>query len=159
MACSPVPSGAYRAPPPPINISGSIVSGGSLGPHKRHAISHSGNTDWKDIILLGSKLDTVSDVNRRKGLASAAWNKHTAVLSNKNLPLFIKVKYFEALISSIFLYQCGIWTLTAKLNQTIDIFQRRFLRRIDLSQMVGFLIVLKQNRENKLLRYLHRFNS
>jgi len=33
-------------------------------------------------------------------------------------------------VVSIFLYNCGIWTLIAKLENQIDVFQRMFLRRI-----------------------------
>ena len=51
-------------------------------------------------------------------------------MTSKTLPLLLRVKYFEAFVTSIFLYQCGIWTLTKKLNNNIDVFQRVFLRRI-----------------------------
>ena len=97
---------------------------------EKFSISHNGNNTWKDTVLLGSKLDTESDINRRKGLASAAWNKNSKLLTNKTLPLLLRMRYFEAFISSIFLYQCGIWTLTDKLNHKIDVFQRLFLKRI-----------------------------
>ena len=96
---------------------------------EKFSISHNGDNTWKNTILLGSKLDTESDINRRKGLASAAWNKHSILLTNKKLPLLLRVRYFEAFISSIFLYQCGTWTLTDKLNHKIDVFQRLFLKR------------------------------
>ena len=36
----------------------------------------------------------------------------------------------NAYISSIFLYNCEIWTITRKLENTIDSFQRKQLRRI-----------------------------
>ena len=81
---------------------------------ERFSISHSGDENWKNIIILGSKLDTESDISRRKQLASAAWSKYKILLQNKKLPLLLRVKYFEAFISSIFLHQCGIWTLTKK---------------------------------------------
>ena len=82
----------------------------------------------KDTILLGSKLDTKRDISHRKQLASAAWSKYKILLTNKILPLLLKVKYFEAFISSIFLYQCGIWTLTKNLEKQINVFQNNFLR-------------------------------
>ena len=95
---------------------------------ERFSISHNGDEKWKDTILLGSKLDTQSDIGRRKQLASAAWSKYKTLLTNKTLPLLLRVKYFDAFVSSIFLYQCGIWTLTAKLNKQINVFQNNFLR-------------------------------
>ena len=69
---------------------------------ERFSISHSGDENWKNIIILGSKLDTESDISRRKQLASAAWSKYKILLQNKKLPLLLRVKYFEAFISSIF---------------------------------------------------------
>ena len=33
-------------------------------------------------------------------------------------------------VGSIFLHQCGIWTLTKKLESSVDVFQRLFLRRV-----------------------------
>ena len=97
---------------------------------EKFSIKHNGDETWKNTILLGSKLDTQCDISRRKGLASAAWNKYTKLLTSKTLPLLLRVKYFDAFVTSIFLYQCGIWTLTKKLNNSIDVFQRMFLRRI-----------------------------
>ena len=40
------------------------------------------------------------------------------------------MKFFEAFVTSIFLYQCGIWTLDRKGNHKIDVFQCLLLRRI-----------------------------
>ena len=111
---------------------------------EKFSISHNGDNTWKNTILLGSKLDTESDISRRKGLASAAWYKNIKLLTSKSLPLLLRVQYFEAFITSIFLYQCGIWTLPQYLNNKIDVFQRSFLRRI-----VG--ITYRKNITNKEL--------
>ena len=97
---------------------------------ERFSISHNGDETWKNTIVLGSKLDTESDISRRKQLASAAWSKYKILLQNKTLPLLLRVKYFETFISSIFLHQCGIWTLTKKLENHINVFQNNFLRWI-----------------------------
>ena len=83
-----------------------------------------------DTVFLGSKLDTAKDINRRKGLASAAWKKYQLLLTSKNLPLLTRVRYLETFVGSIFLHQCGIWTLTKKLESSVDVFQRLFLRRV-----------------------------
>ena len=93
-------------------------------------VKHDGDDKWKDVILLGTKLDTERDIIRRKGLASAAWYKNIKLLTSKSLPLLLRVQYFQAFVSSIFLYQCGTWTLPQYLNHKIDVFQRDFLRRI-----------------------------
>ena len=97
---------------------------------QRFSVKRGGDPKWKDVILLGSKLDTTKDISRRKGLSSAAWTKYSSLLTHKKLPLLLRIKYFETFVSSIFLYQCGIWTLDKKLENNIDVFQRRFLRRL-----------------------------
>jgi hypothetical protein len=88
------------------------------------------STEWKNTLLLGSKLGTEEDINRRKGLASAAFDKYSFIITNKALPLYLRVTYFVTFVNSIFLYNCGLWTLTTKLEYRIDVFQRLFLRRI-----------------------------
>ena len=61
---------------------------------EKFSVKHNGEDTWKKTVLLGSKLDTESDISRRKGLASAAWNKYTKLLISKTLPLLLRVKYF-----------------------------------------------------------------
>ncbi len=41
-----------------------------------------------------------------------------------------KVKVFNAFVRSSFMYNSELWTLTKKLENTVDIFQRLLLRRI-----------------------------
>ena len=41
-----------------------------------------------------------------------------------------KLRIFNALLSSIFLYNCELWTLTSTLEKKIDAFQRQLLRRV-----------------------------
>ena len=85
---------------------------------------------WKDVLLLGTKLGTEEDIKQRKGLSSEAWEKYYHILTNKSLPLSLRTSYFNTFINHIFLYNCGLWTLTAKLEHQIDVFQRNFLRRL-----------------------------
>ena len=56
--------------------------------------------DWKKCRYLGSLLGNKEDINRRKQLASAAFNKKS-LCSNK-IALKTRIRIFEALISSIF---------------------------------------------------------
>ena len=42
----------------------------------------------------------------------------------------VKCRLFEAYITSIFTYNSELWTLTKELENEIDVFQRRLLRRI-----------------------------
>ena len=41
-----------------------------------------------------------------------------------------KLRFFYALLSSIFLYNCELWTLTSTLEKKIYAFQRKLLRRV-----------------------------
>ena len=97
---------------------------------ERFSISQNCDATWKDTIVIGSKLDTQRDISRRKQLASAAWSKYGNLLLNKTLPLLLRVKYFDAYVSSIFLHQCGLWTITKDIGKKVNSFQNNFLRRI-----------------------------
>ena len=86
--------------------------------------------EWKKCKYLGSLLDTEKDISRRKGLATAAFNKLKYALMGKNPPIPLKINIFNAIVSSIFLYNSELWTLTKVLENRIDSFQRSMLRKI-----------------------------
>jgi len=52
------------------------------------------------------------------------------VLNIKNIRLKIRLRIFEALITSIFLYNAELWTLKYKQKVRTDTFQRSFLSQI-----------------------------
>lgn len=95
---------------------------------EEYEIKRNGNEDWKKCKMLGSLLDTQEDIKRRKGLAINALRimKHT--FASKKLSLKTKSRIFDAYISSIFLYNSEIWTVTKTDEQAIDAFQRRIIR-------------------------------
>lgn len=97
---------------------------------EKYAIKHGGSEDWKDCKYLGSKLDTEKDIARRKQLANAAYQKLSSVFSSRKVSKAVKIRLFNAYICSIFLYNSELWSLTSKLENSIDVFQRRLLRRI-----------------------------
>ena len=80
---------------------------------------------------LGTLLDTNSDVSRRKCLAILGFNK-LKIAFNSKLTIKNKIRIFNAYIKSIFLYNAELWTLTKKLAEDINIFQRSLLRKIFL---------------------------
>ena len=90
-------------------------------------IKRSGNEEWKNCKLLGSLLDTENDIQRRKGLAVAAINTMKNMFYGKVL-FSIKLRAFNCYVSSIFLYNCELWTLTETTKNMIDAFHRRLLR-------------------------------
>ena len=75
-------------------------------------------------------LDTRKDITRRKGLAMAANNKMKHIVENQHISTDITLRIFNAYVSSIFLYNSELWTITQALNHEIDVFQRILLRKI-----------------------------
>ena len=75
-------------------------------------------------------LDTRKDITRRKGLAMAAYNKMKHILENQHISTDIKMRIFNAYVSSIFLFNSELWTITQALNHEIDVFQRILLGKI-----------------------------
>ena len=52
------------------------------------------------------------------------------IFNSKQISNETKLRIFNALIESIFLYNCEVWTVTKAIEKDIDIFQRNLLRRI-----------------------------
>ena len=92
-----------------------------------YEIKRNGSTDWKKCKLLGSLLDTEADIDRRKGLAIGTINSMKKIFYG-TLPIEIKVRAFQCYVSSIFLYNSELWTLTANTIKSIDGFHRKLLR-------------------------------
>ena len=94
------------------------------------SVSRQSQDDWKNCKLVGSLLGNAEDIRRRKQLACAAFAKNKSSLCSKAVHLKTRLRIFEALISSIFLYNSEIWTLNYSDKRKIDTFQRSFLRQI-----------------------------
>ena len=60
-------------------------------------------------------------------MAIAAINNMKTIFYS-NLSIEIKARAFECYISSVFLYNCELWTLSSKATERIDSFQRKLLR-------------------------------
>ena len=98
---------------------------------EEYEIIRQGNGKWKKCKLLGSLLDTEKDINRRKILAIILYAFKTL---NKNVDRKIsnadKIRTFNAYVASVFLYNSELWTITKKLENTVNTFQRRHIRKI-----------------------------
>ena len=75
-------------------------------------------------------LDTEEDIGRRKQLSNVMYNKYKGKIICKKLSLTTRMRLFRTYVTSVFMYNCEIWTLTKKLENDIDIFHRKFLRNI-----------------------------
>ena len=68
--------------------------------------------------------------NKRCKLTNTAFSKLKPIFTNKHVGVEIKIRIFNALLSSICLYNCKLWTLTDTLERKIDAFQRHLLCRV-----------------------------
>lgn len=75
-------------------------------------------------------IDTESDISRRYGLASSAYNKLEKNSKSKSVSQKQKIRALNAYVGNIFLYNSELWTTTSVTNNKIDCIQRRFLRRL-----------------------------
>ena len=78
------------------------------------SVSKTGNDDWKNCKYLGSYFDTNKDICHRKQLSMAAFQKYKNILLSKKLSISTRMRIFNAYITSIFLYNSGLWTTTQK---------------------------------------------
>ena len=86
------------------------------------------NKSWKTCKLLGSIIDTESDIKRRKALAISVLTQHKKVYQSKNLSIDQKIRHYRMYIESTLLYNCELWTLNKTLCDKLDAFHRRLLR-------------------------------
>ena len=85
--------------------------------------------DWRDCKLLRSKLDTEKDIKRRKGLTVDSMKELHQTYKSKHISIETKVRTFNTSAASIFLYNSELWTVTSKISNRIDCFQRCMLRQ------------------------------
>ena len=96
---------------------------------EKYFIKKGGSEEWKSCKYRGSLLDTERDIQRRKGLAYDAYNKIKSLVSHKRASTSNKIRRFNAFVSTIFLYNSELWTLTSKLRNKIGVLQRILLRK------------------------------
>ena len=86
---------------------------------------------WRKCKLLGSLLDTKQDIKRRKSLAWAAFAKFKDIFNKRrNFSLKTRLRVFKTYISSVFLYNSELWTVSKTTEDEIDKIQRRLLRAV-----------------------------
>ena len=103
-----------------------------INPEKteRYRITRNGDTEWKKCKYVGSLSGTNEDINRRTSLAHRDFNCLHSIFKNKTLNLKLKLRIFQALIESIFLYNSECWGLNKEQEERINITQRKFLWNI-----------------------------
>jgi hypothetical protein len=94
-----------------------------------HSYSKHPETDlWKKCKLLGSFLDTITDIKNRRSLIITNMKNNRHVYASKYLTVSLKIRHFNCFETSIFLYNCALWTLTPSMINALDAFHRRQLR-------------------------------
>jgi len=88
------------------------------------------NTNWRECKYVGSLLGTNEDIKRRTELTNIAYSSLKTIFNSKKVNEDTKLRIFNALLESIFLYNSEVWGLTNKQENKIDVFQRRLLRNI-----------------------------
>ena len=97
---------------------------------EEYEIIRQGNEKWKKCKLLRSLLDTAKDINRRQILAIDAFKTLNNIFDSRKISNAVKIRTFNAYVASVFLYNRELWTLTKKLENTVNTFQRRHPRKI-----------------------------
>ena len=75
---------------------------------------------------VGSKPEILSRIAQ----ATAAWTRLKPVWIDKSISLSSKIRPMRSLVTSIFLYACESWTLTAELKRRIQAIKMRCYRKI-----------------------------
>ena len=71
-----------------------------------------------------------SEILSRIAQATAALTRLKPVWIDKSISLSSKIRLMRSLVTSIFLYACGSWTLTAELQRRIQAMEMRCYRKI-----------------------------
>ena len=87
------------------------------------------STNWTKCKLLGSLLETTNDIDRRKILTIESTKTFEHTYKSKRINTDLKIRTFNY-TASIFLYNSELWTLIETLQNTIDAFHRKLLRRV-----------------------------
>ena len=84
--------------------------------------------NYKDIKLLGSKLNTQKDISTRKNKVWQPIQKYRHHFKSKRLSTQHKVRIFKTYVETTLLYNSETWALTSTLEKSLDAFHRRLLR-------------------------------
>ena len=96
---------------------------------EKYTISKNSTNEWKDCKLVGSKLETVNDIENRKKLANFSMSTLKPILSVKESQTDVKLSIFNALIESIFLYNSEIWSLQPNTRKRDRRFSTKTLKK------------------------------
>ena len=82
-----------------------------------------GNEEWRDTVLLGSKLCSEKDITNRRNKANVAFYTYKNLWLDNNESR--KLRLYEALVTSVLLYNCSCWAAPKKALDSVDVLQRK----------------------------------
>ena len=89
------------------------------------------NEPWRSTKLLGSYMCSTYDIGRRCILGNVAFNKFKDVwLQGKIISLRKLIQVYEAMVTSVMLYNCSSWSAPQVILEKLDVCQRKHLRSI-----------------------------
>ena len=83
---------------------------------------------YKNLKLLGTKLDTQCDIDARKAMVWNPVKKCSVFFRSKRLSASHKIRVFKTYVEPVLLYNSETWIMTQNQEQLIDGFHRRLLR-------------------------------
>lgn len=91
-----------------------------------------GDEEWRESVLLGSKLCSERDIINRRNKANVAFYTYKKVWLNSSVQISEsrKLKLYEALVTSVLLYNCSSWAAPETVMASVDVLQRKHLRQI-----------------------------
>ena len=97
--------------------------------NEEHTITHKNRNSgsWRNCKYLGSLLDTKSDIQRRKMLATET-SKSLENIWKSKLTIKLKMTIFDCLVRSVYMYNACLWAVTDTIQKQIDSTQRKLLR-------------------------------
>ena len=83
---------------------------------------------YKDIELLGTKLDTKKDIAARKAKVWHPIRKFRHFFKSKRLSTRHKIRIYKTYVETTLLYNSETWTLIQTLEKSLNSFHKRLLR-------------------------------
>ena len=119
---------------------------------EQYTIRKNGPKDWKKSKYLGKALGTLEDIKKRKGLAYIK-----KYITNKNSSVTNIIRRFEAFISTTFLYNSELWTLSKRNWCTAKDISKNMFRSNRKWQNIKQRPL--QKNENKIMEWNHKRNK
>ena len=89
-------------PPDSTRVFSIIIDGKT----EEYTISRNSSDEWKKCKILGSLIDTISDINRRKALTVNAYTKFNNIFNSRKVSTIIKIRTYVQCV--LLTYNCEV---------------------------------------------------